>query len=626
MSTRYRNPFKIRATEKLESEHNFLRMFSPHILGILIEKNKIGKLWDNILFIRSSPGGGKTSILKVFEPGSLLTLSNNQSTPDFKEAFNYLKSLEAIDGSGNILLSGVYMSCARNYEVIEDLEISEGQKKNLFFALINARVIISTLRSLIALNSNVDLEKIILNASSFDFSFLDISFPINGAKLFGWAANIEKSVFRAIDSFLPVTDLLQGHSELFSFSLMQPSNIWIDSKPITTNILFMFDDTHKLSKSQRQSFIEYLTIKRANHNIWIAERLEALDEERNFGSYQNRDYDEINLEEIWQSTSSKLKIIVANIAEKRALMSTEEVRSFQAYLENNIKEATYEEKLIRSYEQSLVNIEKLAGFNQKFSGWINYVREQKNQLTSLEFAVLNRQLEILIHRNIGKSQLSLEFELPIEELKQKLDSELGVTALYFLSIENKIPYYHGFDNLVKLSSYNIEQFLSFAGELFESMLSRKISDKLINLDAGDQEKILKKIADSKWKEQIRLIPYSEITIKFLQNLATFSQKETNKPNAPYSPGVNGFAIKVPNNGLYENESWQEDPTYTSLMNVLKTCLAYNLLEKRTTKQGKENQQWNVYYLNRWICLRFNLPLSYGGFRHKYPMELLKWIK
>jgi hypothetical protein len=627
MSNRYRNPFKIRATEKLESENNFLRMYSPYVLDELIEKNKHGKLWSNILFIRSSPGAGKTSILKIFEPSSLTTLANNKSTPDYKEIIDYLKKLDVIDVSGNVSLIGVYMSCARNYEVIEDLDISDGQKKSLFFALINARVILSSLRSIINLNNGVELTDLSLTASSFDYSFLDIQFPISGEHLFEWAARIEKSVFNAIDSFLPITNSLQGHSELFAFSLMQPSNFVIKGKKTADKVLFMFDDAHKLSKAQRRFFLDYLTVKRADYNIWVAERLEALDEQRNFGSYKDRDYDEINLEEIWQGASSKLKAIVGNIADKRASISSEDVTSFQAYLEDNIKESEYEDKLIKASSSAVQSINSIAGFGHKFDNWVAYLEEQSKFLTPLQFAVLSRQVEILVHRSVGKTQLSFEFPLTVEELKQKLGGEIQSTALYFLSIEYKIPFYYGFDDLVKLSSNNIEQFLSFAGELYESMLARKISDKPINIDAGEQEKILKRIADNKWKEQIRLLPHSERVMKFLQNLASFSQKETNKPNAPYAPGVSGFAIKEPvENKLIETGPWRDDSSYEPLISVLRTCLAYNLLEKRVTKQGKENQQWTVFYLNRWICLRFNLPFSYGGFRHRTPAELLKWTK
>ena len=627
MSNRYRNPFKIRATEKLETENNFLRLFSPFVLEELLSKNHEIKLWNNILFIRSSPGAGKTSMLKVLDATSLWVLSNNISAPDYADITPYLKKLGVIDSNGGVHSLGVYTTCARNYHLIEDLDLSDGQKKGLFFALMNARIILSTLRSLLTMHPGLDLADISINTTSFDYAYLDLRFPLTGTDLFEWAAKIEKQVFKAIDSFLPLKEDLQGHHELFAFSLMQPANLFIFNTPIKMNVLFMFDDAHKFTTSQRNAFIDYVTVKRANYNIWIAERLEALDEQRNFGSVKDRDYNELNLEEAWQGTSGKLKTIVASIAEKRASMSSENVRSFQIYLSDHINESEYEAAFKNAFEQSSANIKLLAGFNNKFVNWIAYLDEVAVSLTYLKRAVLAKEIEILINRNIGKSQLTFEFPLTKEELLQKLDREVENVSEYMVHIEQKVPYYYSFDSLTKLSSNNIDQFLTFSGELFELMLSKKIADKPVILDASEQEKALRRIAENRWKEQIRIVPYSDFVLKFLSNFALFAQKESTRPNAPYAPGINGFAIREPTERkLIEGKPWREDDVYKPLMNVLKTCLAYNLIEKRTTKQGKVNTTVTVYYLNRWICLRYNLPLTYGGFRHRSPAELLKFAK
>jgi hypothetical protein len=627
MSNRYRNPFKIRATEKLEIENNFLRLFSPYVLEELIAKNQDNKLWNSILFIRSSPGAGKTSMLKVFDATSLWVLSNNISAPDYSDIIPYLKKLDVIDHNGAIHLLGVYTSCARNYQLIEDLELAEGQKQALFFALLNARIILSTLRSLITMYPGLELTDILVDTSNFDFTYLDIRFPISGTELFEWAAKIEKQVFKAIDSFLPLKEDLQGHHELFAFSLMQPGNISIGGNALKMKILFMFDDAHKFTTKQRNAFIDFITVKRADYNIWVAERLEALDEQRNFGSIKDRDYNELNLEEVWQGTSSKLKQIVASVAEKRAGMSSENVRSFQMYLSDHINESEYEVRFRNAFDQSYANIRLLAGFNNRFENWITYLDEKIQNDTYLNRALLARQIEILINRNIGKSQLAFEFPLAKEELAQKLDRDIYKMAEFLIYTEQKVPYYYSFDSLTKLSSNNIDQFLTFAGELFEHMLARKIADKPVIIDAAEQEKVMRKIALERWSEQIRIVPYSDQVMKFLSNFSLFAQKETNRPNAPYAPGINGFSIKEPaERKLIEGKPWRDDDVYKPLMNVLKTCLAYNLLERRVTKQGKPNTAVTVYYLNRWICVRYNLPLSYGGFRYRSPAELLKFTK
>lgn len=626
MSNRYRNPFKIRASEKLESESNFLRMYSPIILDTLIEKNVEGKLWNNLLFIRSSPGAGKTSLLRIFDPSTLTAVFNNKTASYYKDLLTYLKKLDVVSDE-SVKLLGVYLSCTRNYEVLEDLEIAPAQKKRLFFALINARIILATLRSILSLKPRNSYEDILISYSGNEFSFLDIDFPCNGRQLYDWAVGIEKKAFRAIDSFLPVQELdIQGIDELFCFSILHPSVVSIAGSEVTDKFLFMLDDTHKLSLEQRTVLVEYLAEKRGNHNIWIAERLEALEEHENLGSYRNRDYDEINLEEIWQEKSGKFKSIVANIAEKRAAISSEELNSFQGYLDEDLTENDYEEKFISALNNSLANIKAVSSFGHRFDEWIEHL----NALEGSPFkkALAARAAQIVVHRNVGKPQLSFEFPLALAELEEKMAPEIEVAALYLLSVENKIPYYYSFDNLVKISSNNIEQFLSFSGEFYEAMLSRKISDHHVNLTAAEQEKILKKVADNKWKELSRLVPYADTVIKFLSNLVQFSLKESlEKPTAPYAPGVNGFAIKDPPvNQLIKPGPWETDEVFEPLINVLSSCISYNLLEKRKVKQGKEGQVWTVYYLNRWICLRSNLPLSYGGWRHKNPSELLKWTR
>ena len=90
MSNKLRNPFLMRASERIESDVNFLRLYSPIVLDSLIEKNSNDTLWNNVIFIRSSPGGGKTSLLRVFEPSTLFNIFSRKSQ-EYKDLFNYLK-------------------------------------------------------------------------------------------------------------------------------------------------------------------------------------------------------------------------------------------------------------------------------------------------------------------------------------------------------------------------------------------------------------------------------------------------------------------------------------------------------------------------------------------------------
>ena len=56
-----RNPFRLTTAESIETDADFLRLFGPGVLDLLPEGATSGQL----LFIRSAPGGGKTTLLRV---------------------------------------------------------------------------------------------------------------------------------------------------------------------------------------------------------------------------------------------------------------------------------------------------------------------------------------------------------------------------------------------------------------------------------------------------------------------------------------------------------------------------------------------------------------------------------
>jgi hypothetical protein len=586
-------------------------------------------LWENVLLIHSSPGGGKTSLLRAFEPGSLTTLWNSKSASDYRDLFNTLKGIDAISKS-EVKLLGVSLPCTRNYQILEELNISEAQKKRLFFSLLNSRVILSTLRAACRLKNRKfpeGLEDIEFRYDNSDNYFKSLEVPCNGKQLFEWASNIEKDIYKTIDSFIPETEIfVEGHDELISLLVLNPQNLYFHGKPLCSRILFMFDDAHKLSDSQRLLFKQYIFEKRSGANIWISERLEALAPDEQLKSFEGRDFEELNLENYWNKNQKKLKEVLRNISDKRAALSSEEVTSFQEYLIANLSESDANEKLSLAVKETTDKIHELSKVTNKFDEWIGALDDLESE-TLLNKAIRLKEIEILIHRNLGKNQLSFDFPMPIEELDKKTGSEVTKAAALFLSSVHDMPYYFGFEDLVKLSSFNIEQFLSFSSEMFEAMISNKIKGNQIILSDREQHDIIVKVAKHNWKKLRTEIPFGQSIRRFLTGLGEFSKTQTFKPNAPYAPGVNGFAITPSvQDKLYPEEQWINNSIYQPLVNVVSTCVAYNLLERHTLLQGKKGQSHTVYYMNRWLCVFFGLPLSYGGWRHQTPDQLIKWIK
>lgn len=629
MSQRTRNPFKLRASEKIESDSTFLRIYSPAILEDLADKHMEQKLWNDVLFIRSSPGAGKSSLLRIFNPITLVTLFNNKSNPSLKDLREFLRKIDVMDNN-EVKLLGVSLHCNRNYEILEDLAIDEAKKRRLFIALINARVVLATLRGILNLKSlrfPDDLAKISIKGSYSSAETAPLNFPCSGSEMYKWAEEIEGKVYKVLDSFLPIEQIQPvGHSEFFAFGMFSKSKIYISNDELKCRILFMFDDAHKLSINQREFLLKYIIERRESFSIWIAERLEALSDRENLRSYNKRDYNEINLENIWQKKESKFKGIVTNIANRRAQISTEDVPEFDQNLADGLNEAEYKEVFERGFQVVVARLEHLTRHTRKFVEWIRYLKEV--DYSPLERLLFARATEILLHKNLTQQQITLDLELSENELKAELSSSIQNAAEYFVCQEFKLPYYYGFDRVIQVSSYNIDQFLQFSSELYEGMLSNRIAARSSVISALEQQKIIRRVVNEKWSELSRLVPFSDQVMNFLQKFHEFAFKETNRPTIPYAPGVTGFALKEPTELKLINEgSWLEDDLYSPLVNVLSTCVSFNLLEKREINQGKKGSNpETVFYLNRWLCVRFNLPFGYGGWRHIKPGELLKWTK
>src|SRR5690606_32459511 len=162
---------------------------------------------------------------------------------------------------------------------------------------LNSRIILATLKritELKRLDFPEDLDKVLFNYDDDDNHFKKLSFPCSGKTLYDWASNLEVEIYDILDSFLNIDySSIEGHDELFSIYALNPHNLIIDGEEIAEKIIFMIDDAHKLSTNQRKSLFEYVAEQRQDCSIWISERLVKI---KNFSSFLNRDYNEINLE------------------------------------------------------------------------------------------------------------------------------------------------------------------------------------------------------------------------------------------------------------------------------------------------------------------------------------------
>lgn len=625
-----RNPFVMRTSEHIESDATFLRLFGPGVLDLLPAEN----LWSRVQIFRSAPGGGKTSLFRVFTPSSLLILHESRANEDYKDLYQRMKDLDVVSDSGPQLL-GIMLSCAKNYATLEDLSFDQSRKERLLYSLLNARLILASLRGALALKKlefPADLQRLkIVPPSNGDLP-IQIPIPGSGKDLYEWAYSIEQKVCKAIDSFDPASyEVLEGHDTLHVLSLLRPGCFTVNGLPVASRILVMLDDVHKLTALQRQKLIGALFDLRPSIGVWIAERLEALNPEELIasGATTGREYGEpVNLEDFWRPSgnSKRFENIVTNIADRRVKSARDvQVGPFAASLQESLDGSEFQDHFQKALTTTSERVRKRVTSAKRYAEWVRTTETLGG--TPREQATAWRVLEILIERDIRKAQTAFDFALPPEELEKHEASAVRAAAEFFISQEFNIPYFLGISRLATLSSSNIEQFLAFSGELFEEIISAELLRRQTILTPNRQQTILKKLAQQRWEEIPRRIPNGRDVQRLLEAIHQCARWETNKPNAPYPPGVTGIALSMANRDkLINRQTIQKHPQYERLVFVLSACLSHNLLEvSLDRRQGQKGKTWMILYLNRWLCLHFGLPIQYGGWRPKSIDELCKWL-
>ena len=641
-----RNPFRVRTSEHIDSDATFLRLFSPEVLKLLRADELNDGLWDRIQFFQSAPGGGKTSLFRVFTPNVLRTLHDSRkSEQKYKDLYQSMESLGAVeDGEGPLVL-GVMITCERNYATLDDLPFDPSRRERLLYALLNARLMMAGLRGAIALrglNFPDDLARLSISPPEHGELPSFVELPATGDTLFAWARSLERRVFEAIDSFGPADiGSIEGHDSLQVPDLLRPALFRCDGTPIAQKTVVMLDDLHSLTSSQRRKLTSSFAKMRTNVGIWLAERLEVLRPEELLAptATDGREYGHspVNLERFWGATPARFEKAMVDVASRRMRMSRSaaERDSFASYLMDGLDLATRQQDLVSATaairERVLEKISRHEARGSispgRFVSWTDTLDTEPE--AGYESALRWRSAEILVERDLSKTQQTFDFgeALPNEMLSDK-EASVRPMAEYFLAREFELPYYHGTSTLTSLATWNIEQFLSLSGDLFEEVVSSElIKRNFVALSPARQDAILRSHAHRRWKELPRRTPHGRDVQQLLQGIGYRALEVTLNPKASYK-AVTGLAMKTRDRLALIDDVAQDGRTFNRrLVEALSSAMARNLLVARTDhQQGQKGQSWTVLYLNRWLCVHFGLPILYGGWRPTTPSELNMWLR
>lgn len=618
-----RNPFRIRASQRATADEEFVRLFGAGAIDLL---ENVRDPWGSVVFLRSAPGGGKTTFLRLLTPrplGLVNSLAGGSTT--VKATQEALREVGAISVDGPELL-GTMVEFTSEFRELAAFD----RGNSLFRELVNSRIVIATLRAVLERLGRPfprDLDEI-----SFEWepeSGSTIPAAAKGRELFDWASQIETDFYGRMDVLGEPEPVRGGHARLDGLKWFANSRITGPLGPVEVVRVLLFDELQTLSASQRRSLLDFVTGARAQCGVWIAERLETLTHKDllSEGALEDRDYSGvIQLERQWSERRRNVYArFVENIAKLRAAKADNfGDRDLFSMISSGDELAVWAPR----FEQACADIEAriLAsrGNSPLYDLWLEAARNMSG--SAVERAIQWRMTEILVARDQRNEQQAFDFvSLSTEELDKRQSSGLARAAEHFVRTEIEAPIYFGRDAISDVSSFNVEQYLAVGGELFEE-ISAKIQylrDLPMPLSAERQHSIIRNVAKARWNDLARRLPLGRDAKTLLEGIGTFCHRQTFRETAPYAPGVTGIGITMQDRETLIDTPDDQIKHLRDLRDLLTSLVAHNLLVPRLDHSNK-NKRFVVFYLNRLLCVHFGLPLGYGGWREKKIKDLIAW--
>ena len=622
-----RNPFLIRTAEQSGSDDQFLNLFGLTVLDLLPEDGS----WNRFLPIVSAPGGGKSTLLRLFTPKVLVSIANSRHETDFANLVQRLTAIEAIT-LDRVQLLGVLVNCKDDFNRLTYLDINRTELESLFRALLHSRLALLTIRASLQLTGHSyphDANMVRFEPKDDDIGRRPDARVISGNELFERARDAEQTIVDSLNTLIPRPPSLDvGLTVDDFFQLLNTHNIVVDDRESAKHILIMFDDAHLLDDWQRELLLTEL--KRHDQTAfasWVAMRMRALEPDVVISEAVRPNREEFEFIQLDQWGSLNITPWLLDIADRRALRAERDVSSFEGCLADSLEMEFDRRQLaaIAKSEKQLV-YELAEPYEQLYGDWLRQKEDEVSSLPPLEQAIRWAQLQILIQRRIRNPQREFILApLPYSQ-SDNVASATVDTATIFVSHRNGIPYLYGAKQVALLASSNVDQFLSLSAALFELLLNTGgvgRSRRRQLLPSAQHRLILEQSV--KYVEQVHpRVPFGRDVANLVSGIGDLCNKETWRPNVPITPGVTGISIQHSERDALVEMARSDDGPERRLVNALASAVAHNVLSMRATNRQRDENR-TVFYLNRLICPMFGLPLGFGGYKPRKVADLLAWM-
>ena len=616
------NTFRLRAAEHTTDDGDFLALVGHQMLDLLPKD----ELWNRLVIFESAPGAGKSTLLRLFRPSVLSMVHRLGNLPEYRQLRDKLVQLEALSELGPQVL-GVLVDCREQYAVIEDLPIECNLRLRWFFGLMDARLTLLMLRSLLRSRGHAfpqDLYKMAFVPRDNSVLMLSNEFA-TPTEIYESARETEDVLTRALNR---LNSLQQEHdglkTRLDTLRRFSTTDVYIDDELVRDRVLFMFDDADALAQEQQDALRLDLEHRDLTVGRWLALRLQALSmsELLSYGRTEGRDFSMVRIEE-WakQNKGSTFLRLLDDVADRRVSQAQVGVKTFASVLADDAATDITGRSVLESARATAI---QAAGKSRLFEGWIDFMENYNPSMSDQEMAKRWRALAIRIERIKRKPQLAFELPLPNSDIKVLDDYRVLSAAELFLASENNLPYYSGARRIKQLSSSNIEQFLGVGGDIFEYFLaSSAVSGRHDGVSENTQDQLVKRMSRRRFSSLLSDVPHGMAVQMLVRSIGAFAREQTYRPWASYAPGVTGVAVSSEDYLKLRSDRLDPDSASKPLLNAISSGIAHNVFELRPEVRVKGGEV-AVLYLNRALCPAFELPLGYGGFWEHDLETLATW--
>ena len=195
------NPFEKRATEYLRDDEAFLAVVTPEPVATFLQKPaKEGPLYDRLAMIIGTPGSGKTTLARLFQFTTLMTLLRNRSMANYKPLIDTLTACRAIEDEKPALIGG-RLPLEAEYREFWELPYREELKTGLMTALLQARTVLAWLRNILA--SGVPLDRVEITPRADANAALSAIGGTKGSDLLARAREVEFAIYQISAALVP---------------------------------------------------------------------------------------------------------------------------------------------------------------------------------------------------------------------------------------------------------------------------------------------------------------------------------------------------------------------------------------------------------------------------------------